>query len=144
MAKRWKYCGDINLEHGGFYWKEDGASDYVLAVRVTPCSDAGGPDNMFWIEDGSIYLSDDPAQHKQALAYCGYDSQPKPLTKVQRRAQLVESMLAYAGMDHDPSTIVSVGKPEPGRCEWNDKTVPDVVLRANASLANYVRKNYLQ
>ena len=48
MAKyRWNYNGDINLREGGFFWREDGQDDYVLAVRVTPCSHAGGPCNLF-------------------------------------------------------------------------------------------------
>ena len=42
--QRWNYSGDMSLEHGGFFWREDGSEDYVLAVEVTPCSDAGWSD----------------------------------------------------------------------------------------------------
>src|ERR1700685_3511801 len=69
MAKRWHYMGDINLEYGGYFWREDGADDYVLCVRVTPCSDAGGPNNLFWIEQGSIYM--DATKRQQCLSVIG-------------------------------------------------------------------------
>jgi hypothetical protein len=141
MAKRWHYSGDINLEYGGYFWKEDGADDYVLAVRVTPCADAGGPSNMFWIEPGSIYLPADAEKRKRALDCCGWISTDKPT-----RAMLVDAFLAYNGIDKDcyGQTTVSIGKPESGRSEWNDKIVPDVQLRGNASLKNYVRKEFLR
>ena len=64
---KWNYNGDMGLEYGGFYWREDGADDYVLAVRVTPCSDAGGPDNLFHIESGSIYIGTDPDRARCAV-----------------------------------------------------------------------------
>jgi hypothetical protein len=142
MAKRWHYSGDINLEHGGYFWKEDGADDYVLAVRVTPCNDAGGLDNMYWVEQGSIYLPNDSEKRKRALDCCGWINTDKP-----SRAMLIDAFLAYQGMEPDcvaGTTIVSIGKPEEGRSGWNDRTVPDVQLRRNATLRNYVRREFLR
>jgi hypothetical protein len=140
MSKtQWNYCGDINIEHGGYFWREDGADDYVLCVRVTPCSDAGGPDNMFWIEHGSIYLPDDAEKRKRALDCCGWIDDAATTT----RAQLVDAFLAYYGSDTDAQTVVRVGPKQDGRREWNDETQPDKVLRSNASLENYVRNNFL-
>jgi hypothetical protein len=51
------YSGDLNIEHGGFFYTLDNFDrGYVDAVRVTPCSDAGGPDNVFWIECLSVLI----------------------------------------------------------------------------------------
>ena len=49
---RWHYFGDINLEYGGFFYRTDQWQHlYADVVLVTPCSDAGLPDNQFWIEN---------------------------------------------------------------------------------------------
>lgn len=75
MSKRWHYFGDVRLTEGGFYWREDGADDYVCAVDVTPCSNAGGPSNLFHIEAGSIFLPvNDPDRLASALACCGWSA----------------------------------------------------------------------
>jgi hypothetical protein len=134
---QWHYCGDISLAYGGYFWREDGADDYVLVVRVTPCSDAGGPDNLFWIEEGSLYIPDNrPDELKSALDCCGYKEE-KP-----SRAVVVESLIAYRGFDHDPATVVRFGPAQPAGHEFGS-IEPDVILRANASLKNYVKKNFL-
>ena len=134
MAKRWKYSGDISLEHGGMFWREDGADDYVCAVEVTPCSDAGGPDNLFWVTVGSIYIPGDAAERKSALDCIGVDSD-KP-----SRWELVEAFRAYHGIEADcyGSHVVQIGKPQAasrdfGRVEATDQ------LRGNASLKRFVR-----
>lgn len=144
MGKRWHYCGDMNIEHGGYFWQEDGAADYVNAVRVTPCSDAGGPSNLFWVEVGSIYLGTDAAEHKRALDCCGWIKDDAKLTAAQRRAQLVEAMVAYRGVERDVygDHVVQVGaKREPARdCESIE---PAITIRGNADLRNFIRKRFL-
>jgi hypothetical protein len=140
MTQRWNYNGDINLEHGGLFWREDGADDYVLAVRVTPCSEAGGPNNLFHIEQGSVYLPNDSAKRNQALNVIG-----QTLENATRR-DLVESFVAYHGIDRDcrnGEQVIQIGKPETDlRSDgWSPK--PDITLRGNASLANYVRREIL-
>jgi hypothetical protein len=138
MAKRWKYSGDINLEYGGLFWREDGADDYVLAVQVTPCSDAGGPNNLYWVEVGSIYLPEDEKRRKSALDCIGVTSD-KP-----KRAELVEAFLAYNGLDvdYDGRHVVQIGKPEKARHDFGSVSVTDQ-LRGNASLTRFVRRNFL-
>lgn len=138
---RWRYNGDINLQYGGFWWKEDGAEDYVLAVRVTPCSDAGGPDNLYCIEQGSIYMPTDPAKRHSALQVCGYENEEKP-----SRDMLVDAFIAYGGIEHSAmngETVVQIGKRKDtcGNGGWSPE--PDVILRGNASLERYVRANFL-
>jgi hypothetical protein len=138
MAHRWKYDGDVNLEYGGTYWREDDADDYVLAVRVTPCSDAGGPDNKWHVESGSVYM---PADKRDSwLDVIGVD--PADAT----RRDYVAAAIAYHGIERDTyngETIVQIGKDEEsGRSGgWNPET--DVQLRGNARLWRYVRNAFL-
>ena len=57
--RHWFYSGDINIEHGGVFYNLDPFEDgYVDAVRLQPCSAAGGPDNCYWIEHLSISIHD--------------------------------------------------------------------------------------
>lgn len=134
---KWNYNGDINLEYGGFFWREDGADDYVLVVRVQPCSDAGGPNNQFWIEQGSVYMPADADKRRRALSVCGWENEVDPT-----RWQLVDAFMAYSGVQHDSmngQTVVQIGAKagEPGH-GWGGVEV-DTVLRGNAKLENYVR-----
>jgi hypothetical protein len=133
---RWKYSGDVNIEHGGLFWREDGADDYVLAVCVSPCSDAGGPTNMFWIEVGSIYMPTDPDKRKRALDCIGASSDNPT------RDELVHAFHAYSGIDADDRRTVQIGKPERGSHEWGGFEVTDQ-LRGNTSLARFVRREFL-
>lgn len=137
MAKRWNYIGDINLEHGGFFWKEDGANDYVLAVDVIPCSDAGGPDNKFVIEVGSIYLPiNDAVRMQSALDTIGETIESAS------RADIVYAFKAYHGLDDRAEYCVQIGKNEDETSiGWNPE--PDRILRSNAKLKNYVKREFL-
>lgn len=149
MARhKWNYNGDINLRYGGFWWKEDDADDYVLAVRVTPCSDGGGPDNLYLVEQGSIYMPLDPAKRHSALQGCGYENEETP-----SRSMLVDAFMAsnrpsmaYWGIERDTyngETVIQIGKhkKDTSRDGWSPE--PDVILRGNASLERYVRANFL-
>lgn len=140
-AHKWNYNGDINLRYGGFWWKEDDADDYVLAVRVTPCSDAGGPDNLYHIEQGSIYMPIDAAKRHSALQACGYEKEETP-----SRSMLVDAFIAYHGIERDAfngETVIQIGKhkEDTKREGWSPE--PDVILRGNASLERYIRENFL-
>lgn len=139
---KWRYNGDINLECGGFFWREDGADDYVLCVRVQPCSDAGGPNNQFWIEQGSVYMPDDAERRRHALTVCGYENEANP-----SRAMLVDAYMAYSGVEVDCMNgriILQIGvKADELRHSWGGGEA-DIVIRGNAKLANYVRDNFLR
>lgn len=134
---KWNYTGDMNLEYGGTFWREDDADDYVLAVCVTPCSDAGGPDNLFHIESGSIYMPAD--KEKDALPIIG--KTPEAATRLDK----VIAFQAYWGVERSAingETVIQIGKKQDSRAEgWSPK--PDVILRGNASLARYVRREML-
>jgi hypothetical protein len=155
MPKRWNYNGDISLKHGGFYWREDGLGldDYVIAVRVTPCSDAGGPDNVFHIETGSIYMPQEIDAANRALACCGYsidangtvtDCTGVRHTGKRARAILVDAWLAYHGTDREAEYIVRIGPAEPGAQGWCADEEPNRILRAGSSLRNYVKHAFLR
>lgn len=153
MTKRWKYSGDMDLEYGGLFWRAGLHDDYVDAVRVTPCSDAGGPDNLFYIETGSIYMPRDKAA--VALDTCGYrigyvdpkhirvmDCTGAIMSKANSRALLVDAFAAYHGIERDYETVVQIGPAEERNCNgWSPD--PDHVLRSNAKLANFVRRECL-
>lgn len=135
--KDWNYNGDMGLEYGGFYWKENGWDDYVLAVEVVPCSDAGGPDNLFYIDSGSIFICEDKLD--SALDTIG-------MTRAEAsRADIVFAMKAYHGIESDWSRVIRLGKDESdymrGGGGWNP--TPDIILRRNTNLRKYVEREML-
>ena len=137
--KRWHYIGDVNLEHGGAFIREGDWPDYCDAVQVTPCSDAGGPDNWYWIESGTIYLGN--PQHVQSALECCDESADAPQWRIGY------AVLSYMGMnEYQPGrTIVQIGAKR-GDCDswrWDDEIEPDIVLRSNVSLRRFVRREYL-
>lgn len=137
--RRWNYVGDVSIREGGYYWREDNAEDYVLCVEVIPCSIAGGPDNLFWVHDGLIYLGDAERQDK-ALDCIGLTHETA------NRATIVDACMNYQGMEHDADYIVQIGKGEAGRYYpgFDMPSADDIVqLRANASLRRYIRMEHL-
>ncbi len=136
---KWQYRGDRDLCEGGFFWKEDDADDYVLAVEVIPCSAAGGPDNLFWINEGSIYIT--PERAKQAMeGYYEPDSEPT-------RGDIVEAIMSHYGMERDAETVLRIGKPEADPDQWrfdSSNMEVDVVLRGGSSLERWVKRECLR
>lgn len=134
MAK-WQYSGDMNLECGGFYWLDEGDEDFVTAVEVVPCSDAGGPDNLFLIESGTIFL--DKSKSESILSVIGM----KP--EEASRNDFIYAAKAYYGIESEWSEVVQIGKAQepyrPGG--WNPE--PDEFLRGNARLIRYVERHFL-
>ena len=143
MTRIWHYNGDINLEHGGFYWQEPddtGTADHVYVVDVTPCSDAGGPDNLFYIEKGSIYIGTDSERIKSALACACGDETPETVS----RGELVYALKAYGGIETDWSGAIQIGKAEEptGRGGgWSPE--PWRILRGNTKLHKFVEREFL-
>lgn len=135
----WNYSGDINLKCGGFFWREDGYDDYVLAVEVVDCSDAEGPENLFIIQKGSIYIGDDKTTIASALDIIG--AKPESAT----REDIVYAIKAYRGLDGPDQTVIRVGPVSPfydeGRGGMNPK--PDTVLRSNVNFREYIVNNFL-
>lgn len=137
----WTYNGDASLRQGGYFWRDADADDYVEIVEVNACSDAGGPDNLWQVERGSVYLSDDNDKRWQGLDIVGAD---RAFIGPYELGELVFGMKAYWGMEADPYgvRVVRIGaKDDSDRNGWNPD--PDKILPANAHLRNYVFKEFL-
>ena len=140
------YSGDVSIEHGGFFYDlSSWDCGYVSATRVTPCSDAGGPDNQFWVENLTVNLREGAALD-DVLQCCGMTRETLPKGAARRHA-IVECHIAYGAYDVEQNEVVQVGaKPDPisaGRPGFDPVRV-NVVLRANASLRKYVRRVHIE
>jgi hypothetical protein len=136
MPKGWKYSGDMDLECGGFYWKDEGDSDFVIAVDIIPCSDAGGPDNLFYVEKGTIYFH--PDKYAEYLSTIGMEVEEAT------RDDLINAAKAYGGIERDSETVIRIGKDQSEDVRaggWNPE--PDTILRSDASLRKYVEREFL-
>lgn len=167
----WEYTGDMDLEHGGIFyrWPESGPwplSDYAEAVEVIDLAGAiGAPDGAFWISQGTVYMPTPRTERgrgkvESALATCGYtlDSYDPDTGEVvigdgcggvatgwDAARFMLDAFNAYWGLDYPDVFPVAVGAA--CRDEWRDHPhcpEPDpVTLRANASLSRHVAREYL-
>lgn len=150
MAYEWKYYGDMNIEYGGMFVLDEGDDDFVRAVEVIPCSDAGGPDNLFVVEEGSIYMPTDTAKRNNAISCIGCKilddgTMNDNGTIVQPddpafRLNLIMGFRAYHGMDRDRDHVVQMGKRSEdfGR-GWSPE--PTAKIRANGNLYRWVENH---
>lgn len=140
MARtKWFYFGDTNIEYGGFYYNLDNVQyNFVDAVEVTPCSDAGGQDNAYWIERITINLPTDEAQKKRVLASCDIEKLEDGKAGLH---QLIHACHSYGMYDKDEGEVLQIGK-KTGSGGW-DTINPDKVVRSNVDLAKYVRRNWV-
>lgn len=168
--RHWFYSGDVNIEHGGHFYNLDPFEDgWVDVVRLQPCSDAGGPDNCYWIEHLSVIIHEPLADvfagvgttvsqrraHRElhqlpiaeriesALACIGYDS-PEMLADWDKRT-LAERrhIVVYAALSYghyDQESSVMVSVGEPEFTKNREgEWKPETVLRANTNLRKYMR-----
>lgn len=138
---RWVYQGDVNLEQGGVFFriepKEFDNHHYCDAVRVTPCSDAGGPDNVWWVEALTIVIPDDQKRLAGILDTCGYTLDGlKEMKPSARRQMIADACIVYGSYDSTDTETVQIGPDEESR----ETMEPTDKLRSNASLDRYVRK----
>lgn len=147
MATRWRYFGDVHLSEGGVFLRiePDGlANNYADAVRVTPCSDAGGPDNMWWVEALTVLLPEqkDP-DFARVLDSCGMTKVPGG-SALQRAYALAEMCVQYGRYDpancfpNASSETVQIGAISAFDKERKEEIRATVVLHGNASLRKYV------
>lgn len=148
MSKRrfFFYSGDINIEHGGFFYALDTWKDgYVDVVRVTPASDAGGPDNVFWIDVLTVNIPKGE-KLKEALESCGWLSGDQgvmynKMTLAKRKHVIVESCVMTGVYDQHSSQMIRIGPPDPFHVKSKDKEWDaPIKYRANVSLRNLARE----
>lgn len=134
------YMGDVNIEHGGYFYSvaELDRNGYADAMRVTPCSDADGPDNVYWLEVLTVNPRDD-----MRLAYdcIGIEADYiKTLTPFQRKCLIVDACISYGWYDVADVRTVQVGAKMAEHSGRFDPVTPSHVIRANASLFNYAKR----
>ncbi len=137
MRKKWRYHGDVNIEHGGsFYCLEGLEYDYAEAVRVYPCSAAGAQDNCWWVEENTINIANKQETLKRALDFCGISTNSDtPLL------MCVIALHEYGEYDQDSSVIVQIGPDDPFY-KKGEPVKPDIKLRAGTDLEKWVRRRY--
>lgn len=146
--RRFFYNGDINIEHGGYFYALDTWKwGYVDVVRVTPCSDVGGPDNVFWIETLTVNIPEGE-KLKSALETCGWLSgkqgtEYNEMTLAQRRHVIVDACVSYGHYDQHSSEMIRIGPPDPFHRRSNDpEWDAPKKYRANTSLERLAREKY--
>lgn len=175
MTKRkWHYCGDINLEYGGtFYRMEDilaWDNDDVTVVDVTSGEDIGkvhGSREYWMVDEGLVYvprvrgeISDTGntsivEKYNHACKSMGYKLRPNLDLEVGQdtvygydslewRMLIVEALKGYNGMDRDQFKIVTNDAELWGKVPEESRNDSWYRLRAGASLENWVKKHVLR
>lgn len=136
------YSGDVNIEHGGYFYSlKDWRNGFISVVLVTPCSEASGPDNCFWVQRLTVNL--DPERRQSALDCIGVNAEEfGKMARAQRRHVWIDASIAYGHYDQDHSEIIRIGKPDPFYNGREDGFSPSVVLRAGSSLYNYAKRQF--
>ena len=148
MKSRWKYSGDVSLRNGGYFYDTSNIQyHYVDVVRVQPCSDAGGPDNEWWIESLTVNLPETDEALRIILRTCGWasedvNSKPKDV----REGMIIDACISHGQYDQNSSTVYRIGPKESVPAyTWDGHNENDVVqFRANASLRRRVKDAYLR
>jgi len=155
----WLYTGDIDLAQGGTFFKPIDDDNQIRAVQVTPCSVAGGPDNLFLIEDGYLHAGGID-EWQSALDVCGYTlkffngsaqiwdgSTYNAVGNPEGATLLTDAVLGAKGFDDRQQTVIQIGKEDPFY-DYDRKggawcPEPDFVLHGNTRLHRYVAKHFL-
>lgn len=131
------YSGDINTEYGGYFYTLNCMHwNYANVVRITPCSDADGPDNLFWVESLSVNIPDvGTPKFNSALECIGHDlAMYKKMSRAARRHLLVYACLTYGYYDKHDTEVIQIGREYQKGLEDFDVTKK---LRGGSSIRNY-------
>jgi hypothetical protein len=132
-----KWNGDSSL-----YWKYDDGADYVQAVAVTCCNEAGGYDNRFMVESGTMYFGDDYFNRAlESLCYGGKQDVP-------RLPDLLYGLQSYCGIERDSwngESYVQIGRKPQGQGEngLGSNCEPDYILHGNRRLESFICSEFL-
>jgi len=139
------WSGDINPENGGHFYRLDGVEyGYASGVIITPCSDAGGPDNLFWVTPITVNLRTGEELEK-ILFTVGASTSAMIESGMNARARLhaaIDAHISYGVYDQGCCACVQVG---PMDESWSNRGGFDmprttVRLRAGACIGNYAKK----
>lgn len=152
MAKQWTYNGDVNLEHGGYYWRQDDPEDdYAYCVSVCGSDGFGGPDNIYLVTDGTVYIPDDAKARQDCLDVCGYKLIDNaihdccggvfPLDTEDGRALLIDAIKASNGVEADSDNVIQIGKLDADADDYIFE--PTDIIHGNNDLRNYIERTFL-
>lgn len=136
---RIQYSGDISIENGGYFYDFEGwENGYVSVTRVTPCSDAGGPDNLFWIESITLNIREGAALDS-VLSCCGLTRETLPKGAARRHA-LIDCHVSYGAYDVNRCECIQIGADYElsESCGFNMPRV-DKIVRKGSSLRRIAR-----
>lgn len=139
----WTYSGDVNIQHGGYYWRQDPGlsddhSDSFHIVEVVPYRDLGGPDNLFRIRVGDLTVSRNLETRAEALKVVGVELEDAS------DQDLVDAFRAQPHtFDADIEYTLRIG---PVDTLWSGRgTFPEPceVIRAGSSLRKHIVREYV-
>jgi hypothetical protein len=145
MRKPFHYFGDVNLEHGGYFYTTcDFKWNFSTVVRVQPCSDAGGPSNCFWIEHLTVNLPKVIEFNNNVILTSGISQGDfNKLTPVGRAKCYINAALGYGKYDQESSTMVRIGGPDEFFNGRHEEWEPSEILHANWTIKGYVKSKHL-
>lgn len=145
MTHRPQRFGDMSMEHGGGFYAFDGWPYWVSCLQVVPCSEAGGPDNQFWVERGALHVQRSKPEMERILATIGMDDPDewRRLGRAGQRHAKIQAVLRYCGMGGITREVVQVGPTDTffNKRGW-DPITADITLRAGSSIENYARRKF--
>lgn len=143
MARRgdWHYQGDMNIEHGGFFYNlKTYADGYVDYVSVEPFSDAGGQDNGFWIETGSVTIPFDERLEEALASFCLREEYLRTTDDKARWHMAVGCCFDYGLRDRESCESIQIGPDDPFH---KGEYIPyDRRVRDGVDLHSWVKRHY--
>jgi hypothetical protein len=137
----WYYGGDGFVDAGGKWISLDGFKyDYATVVRVTPCEDAGGPENEYWIDQLCVNIPEEGGEKWNAMVRsCNaeemLDNTEEPcLDDEDRQLIIVECCVMYGYYDTEWTRLLRIGKEESCRSHEyrNADAAPDIQVRGSS------------
>ncbi|MGR3178763.1 MAG: hypothetical protein ACUZ8E_11965 [Candidatus Anammoxibacter sp.] len=156
MTDKWNYNGDVNLECGGYYWRQDDPEDdYVYCVGIVGSNAFGGPDNIYLVESGTLYIPESDKDKQACLNTCGYKLIDNmihdccggifSLDSDHGKILLIDSIKAYYGVEsgYGGQEVIQIGKLDSQYDESDYVFNPTIVIHGNNNLRKYIEKEYL-
>lgn len=131
----WQYFGDMNVENGGFWFKESGYDDHVYYAELICHDNFGSAENEFTLYVGSIYIDQKDVERVKAewLQQAYVD---------RSRYDFISDVFAHGGGDVDRTTVLRVGKDKRSSTDCSGREV-DEILNWNIKLRRYIENEFL-